>query len=151
MKERSKDVLVIAVALIAILGCGFGLGKQFSPRRPVNSGPPSVAMDGFEQVTLSNMSAALKLTGEQEEAIRSAIASTKDEIQETRKRALFEYHLQMLRLHDKIAPELNDEQRKTLEKNRKLLQDTIEKQFPILLDSTPLSLGGDPAERERRP
>ena len=151
MNARTKDILLIAVALLAILGCGFGLGKQFTPQRPINPGPPSVAMEGFEQVTLSNMSAALDLTEEQQDAVRSAIAGTREEIHETRKRALFEYHLQMLRLHDKIAPTLTEEQRAVLEKNRRLLQDTIEKQFPILLDEHPLSLGGGSAEKDGRP
>ena len=142
MNQRSKDTSLIAVALIAILGCGFGLGKQFAPRKPANGGPPKVALADLEEGAFAELKKALALTADQEDSIRSEIAGTKDEILATRKRAMFEYHLHMLRLHDKIAPKLDDEQRRVLNINRKLLQTTIEKRFPKMLNNLPQPLGG---------
>ena len=141
MKSRSKDLLLIVVALVAILGCGYGLGKRFSPRS-IEVDPPSVAIANFEEVTLSNLSTSLELTPEEETAILSDIRATSDKIVETRKKALFEYHIEILQLHDAISDKLEPTKRASLAKSKESLQVVIEKRFPILLDQFRAKSGG---------
>ena len=49
MKSRSRDLLLIVVALLAILGAGFGLGSLVAKRLPIaDPAPPSVEVHKLE-------------------------------------------------------------------------------------------------------
>ena len=135
MNAQSRDLSLIAIALIAILGCGFGLGSVFQAGRDTSPVEPApVAPDQFEEVAFANLSAALELSPEQEDAIRSELRETSDEIHSARQDALLRYHLHLLDFHDRIGPKLKPAQRETLREYRELLQDTIESRFGSSLD-----------------
>lgn len=141
MTTRQKDLFIIVIALLAILGCGYGLGSAFAPR-PAATLPPEVSLTAFEETTLSNLGAALRLTPEQEDAILSDLHETSDRIHRVRHEALLNYHLEILALHDRIAPRLAPEQLAILRRNRALLKDTIESRFGMSLDKDPAPAPG---------
>lgn len=143
MKPPLKDTLLIGIALVAILGCGFGLGKRFAPKgKLIDPTPAQVELGDFEEETHATLLEELNLTDDQVEAIRADIESAGEDIAESRKRAYLEYHLRILKLHDEISPKLTPEQQKILQKGRDSLQEVIEKRFPKLLDSVDDSAGG---------
>lgn len=149
MTTRSRDMVVIAVALFVILGCGFGIGSAFAPRRAeVAPPPPEVPVKNFERAAFTNLDAELDLTPEQEEAILSALAETSGEIHAARREALLRYHLAILKFHDRIESKLAPDQKEKLQKNRLLLQDTIEKRFGISLDEIESAPGGGSPDSE---
>lgn len=131
--------MLIATALIVVLGCGFGLGHLVGGRQAAP--PPVVPVRSLEQETLASLRDALDLRPEQEEAIRGDLQAVTREVFDSRERTVLEYHLHMVRLHDRIAPKLDKRQQEILMKNRKRLQLTIEKRFSNLLDD----LGTDPS------
>ena len=131
MNPRTRDLLLIAMALLVILGCGFGLGHLVGSRGAAP--PPVVPVGSLEQETLESLRSALGLTPEQELLIRGDLQEVTREVFDSRERTVLEYHLHMVRLHDRIAPKLDQEQQEILMKNRERLQLTIEKRFSELL------------------
>jgi hypothetical protein len=87
----------------------------------------------LEEDTLAALRSKLGLTPEQEQLIRGDLQDVVREVFDSRERAVLEYHLHMIRLHDRIAPKLNQQQQEILMKNRERLQLTIEKRFSDLL------------------
>jgi len=139
------------VALLAILGAGFGLGSLVANRRPVaEPAPPSVEVDKLETETLEALKKSLNLSPEQEAEVRPAVRSTARGVLDTRQQALLEYHRHMLRLHDEIAPGLTPDQQEILLKNRRLLEDTIEKRFSKLLNVEDAPVPGVPENPEEQ-
>jgi len=135
LKTPTKDILLIAVALLVILGCGYVVGKRSAPEVvEIDPTPPTVEVDDFQEMVLSKLGDSLHLTPEQIADIRPDIKSTNDQITKTRKRALFEFYLHVRELHDKIGPKLDPQQQDKLRKDREKLQEVIEKRFPSLLD-----------------
>ena len=132
MSSRNRDLVMIATALIVILGCGFGLGHLVGSRQ--EAAPPVVPVRSLEQETLASLRSALDLTPAQEELIRGDLQAVVREVFDSRERTVLEYHLHMVRLHDRIAPKLDKKQQEILMKNRERLQLTIEKRFSNLLD-----------------
>ena len=137
MSSRTRDLILIATALLVVLGCGFGLGHIVSGRP--SAPPPLVPVRSLEQETLASLRHALDLRPEQEEAIRGDLQAVTREVFDSRERAVLEYHLHMVRLHDRIAPKLDKKQQEILMKNRERLKLTIEKRFSNVLDE----LGAD--------
>ena len=131
MSSRIRDLVLIATALIVILACGFGLGHMVGSRQVAS--PPVVPVGSLEQETLAALRAELGLTPAQEELIRGDLQAVIREVFDSRERTVLEYHLHMLRLHDRIAPKLDKKQQEILMKNRERLQLTIEKRFSNLL------------------
>ena len=143
MKSPTKDLVLIAVALFAILGCGFGLGNAFAPRAvEIDPSPIEVELTEFKDLTLSKLSEMLELTPEQEKAILGDIEDTDGQMRKTRKRALLEAYLHIRELHDKIGPKLDPKQQETLKKSRDSLQKVIELRFPRLLGTVESATGG---------
>lgn len=135
MNPRSRDILLIVVALAAVLGAGFGLGNLVANRNPVaNPPPPSVEIDQLESETLEALRRSLDLDAEQQDRVRPAVRNAARKVLDTRQQALLEYHRHMLDLHDEITPGLDPAQRETLLRNRRLLEDTIEKRFETRLN-----------------
>jgi hypothetical protein len=149
LKNPSKDFVLIAVALFAILGCGYGLGKRFAPIAVEIDPAPLVVEDAsFEDLTLSKLSEVLGLTKEQIADIRPEIEATNDKITASRKKALFEFYLHIRELHEKMDPTLDPAQQEKLRKSRDTLQKVIEKRFPRLLGKLDSTTGGGSKNRD---
>ncbi|NNC88030.1 MAG: hypothetical protein HKN82_06160 [Akkermansiaceae bacterium] len=133
MSAALKDYVLITVAMVVILGCGFGLGHLVASRQaPAASPPPTVEVMTFEEETLASLRTALGLSPEQERLIRDDLRATAKEVFDTKERAMFEYHLLLLQFQDRIAPKLDPGQRKLLRKNGERLQLVIQQRFSDL-------------------
>ena len=150
MNTRSREIVLIGVALLVILGAGYGLGNLLSRDRTV-APPPSVSLNNLEAETLSALREALALTSEQELAIEADLSETTAEILQIREQALFEYHQKILALHDKLAPRLDPDQQEILRDNREKLEETIERRFPDLLGRTSAEQRVSPAPQHQTP
>ena len=146
MKSPSKDIVLVVVAFVIILGCGVGIGRKSAPAaRVIDPSPIEVDSSSFREVTLANLNDSLGLSPEQIDAITAEIDETSHDIAASRKEALFHYYLHILQLHDKILPKLNPEQQEKLKISRDNLQKVIEKRFPSLLDTDESSASGGAA------
>jgi|GEM_PF-1105282 len=145
MIAPTKDAVLILLALLAILGCGFGMGR-LAGRPPTDSPPPpSVTFDELETKTLLSLRDTLDLTPEQETLLLPEIQANTEAILATRERAILDFHLQMLVLHDRLAPHLNPRQQDILHENRAKLQDSIDQRFSSLLETSSGPPSGEPA------
>lgn len=151
MKTPVKDLVLILVALTVILGCGFTLGKRFAPPVEIDASPTEVEPSEFVELTLSKLSKTLDLTEDEKKAILDDIAHTDGEMEEIRKKALFQAYLRIRDLHDTIGPKLAPEKQEKLKKSRETLQKVIELRFPSLLDKVKSTTGGGSKTREERP
>ena len=142
MIARTKDGLLILLALVAILGCGFGMGRLVGNAPTVSSDPPSVTIDELEVRTLLSLRETLDLTPAQEAALLPEIHSASEAVMATREQAVRDFHLHMLQLHDQVAPLLNPRQQEILRENRQKLQDSIDQRFSSLLETTPVTPSG---------
>lgn len=148
MNPKQRDLTVIVTALVVILACGFGLGHLVATRGS-DGVPPTVPVSTLEEETMASLRVALELTADQEELIRDDLKVVAGDVFDTRERAVLEYHLHMVRLHDRIAPKLDQRQQEILMKNREQLQQTIERRFSSLLRE--LGPGGSEASGEEEP
>jgi len=128
MTRSLKDSLLIATALLTILGCGFGLGR-FSPRNEVPPAPTAPAESISDEVLIS-LRESLDLTPKQEKEIASELSTLRTEILDSRRAALLRYYRSLLNFHHEIAPKLNPRQQSLLEANRKLLEKEFHQRFP---------------------
>ena len=142
MKSPAKDVVLVVVAFVIILGCGVGIGRKSAPAKVIDPSPIEVDISSFRDVTIANLNESLELSPEQIAEITAEIDKTSHDIAASRKEALFHYYLHILRLHDKILPKLEPEQQEKLKTSRDNLQKVIEKRFPSLLDTSESSASG---------
>lgn len=144
--------MLIVVALIVILGCGYGLGKRFAPASvAIDPNPEQVESSEFVDEVLSKLSESLDLSDEEKDAILPDIEKSNERMEEVQKRALFEAYLEIRDLHEKIGPKLSPEKQEKLKKSRETLQKVIELRFPSLLDKAESTTGGGSETREERP
>ncbi len=139
MTDRLKDYWHIGAALLVIFvagnAFGFVLGKgrgSPQPRPPV----AEVAQDGWSESTLDRLRESLALEPEQLESLRPAVERAAGKVRETRERALLDYHVLLLNLHDEIEPLLADEaQLAELRRSRATLVGEVQRRFSALLDA----------------
>jgi hypothetical protein len=88
----------------------------------------------------------LGLTADQSPAVRAKLESVSARMKQKRDSALFQIHLELIKLHDDLSPELSPGQREKLARSRrKLVQSTGEK-FPELMRDTAMPPAtGDPS------
>lgn len=144
MIAPTKDAVLIILALAAILGCGFGLGRLVGRPPTESPPPPSVTFDELETKTLLSLRETLDLTPEQEALLLPEIQANTEAVLATRERAILDFHLQMLGLHARLAPHLNPRQQEILRENKAKLQDSIDQRFSSLLETSPAPPSGDP-------
>ena len=140
MKSPAKDIVLIAVALFVILGCGIGIGNRFAPK--IDPSPTEVVEEDFTEVTLELLRKELELSDEQVAEILPEIEGTTADIAKIRREARFKYRIMLLELHDKLIPKVAPEQQEKLRKERDRLQKIIELRFPKLLEEYDSTAGG---------
>ena len=124
-----------ALALVVIFAAGSGFAYLLTSAREKkesSENPPleTVASTSWVETTLDRLTESLDLKPDQVEMIRNDIESAGLEVADVRERAMLQYHLLLLRIHQDIAPKLDPEQKAKLEKSQKILQNTIEHRFP---------------------
>ena len=129
----------VALALLVIFASGIGVGwfGRDARKGPVEAFPPAAnnteAANHWTDRALKTLSQELKLTAEQEQKIRPLLQEASRKMDLDRERALFQLHLQVLRVHDELRPHLRPEQVPALERMRVRLQQDIKRRFAALL------------------
>ena len=132
MKPTLRDYLTIAAALLAILLCGYGIGflvgerttqQRLLPRRP----SAETRQRDWEAATLERLTAELDLTPEQQTQAAREIKKSAEKIARIRSRAVNEYRKELLDLHGRIEPGLTGNQRRKLNKSRRILKKMLDK------------------------
>ena len=130
----------VALALLVIFASGIGLGwfvreiRNTPPdAQPPTSGTP-VAAGRWTDRALTTLSRELHLTAAQEQEIRPLLQESAGNMDLDRERALFQLHLQVLKVHDEMRPHLRPDQVPALERMRLRLQQDIKRRFSAILN-----------------
>ena len=128
----------VALALLVIFASGIGLGWYGREvRKPAFEGPvqSNNSASHWTDRAVATLSQELKLTAEQEKEIRPLLQEASRKMDVDRERALFQLHLQVLRVHDEMRSHLRPDQLPALERMRVRLQQDIKNRFaPLLKD-----------------
>ena len=139
MKSKTRDILVILVAVTAIYASGHGFGYivgSKSGHSPTGEVPETRA-GAWAEATMESLRSSLDLTPEQIELIRGDVEETAGAIGETRQRALLECHMLLLRLHDRITPKVDAPRQRLLRVSQEKLRTAIGEKFPLPESSKP--------------
>jgi hypothetical protein len=107
------------------------VGKKKAPTPvPVAPGHPgSAATTDWETRTLDRLRAELSLTETQSAEISREIRETFLAIRGSKAQALKDYYRQLLDLHDRILPHLDESQKARLTRDREQLERVMEERF----------------------
>lgn len=138
MKSKTRDIVVILIAVAAIYGSGHGFGYIVGSKAGHATTPeiPETRARIWADATMESLRASLDLTPDQVDAIRSDVVETAGAIGATRQRALLEYHILLLRLHTSISPKLDASRQEVLRRSEEKLRGAIEQKFPLLESPT---------------
>ena len=131
----------VALALLVILASGIALGWYGHDVRkaPGAANPPANntadAARHWTERAMVTLGQELQLTAEQEQKIRPLLQEVSRKMDLDRERALFQLHLQVLRVHDELRPQLRPDQVPALDAMSLRLQQDIKRRFaPLLKD-----------------
>ena len=131
----------VALALLVILASGIAVGWFGHDVRkpPVEPAPPvnhtADAATHWTDRAMVTLSRELQLTAEQQQQVRPVLQEASRKMDLDRERALFQLHLQVLRVHDALRPHLQPEQVPALERMSLRLRQDIKTRFaPLLKD-----------------
>lgn len=136
--KKSRDLALIVTSFLLIFGCGFAASHVLTARS-TRIAAPIVTDTEWETSTLKILQQKLKITREQEKAVLEVLQTTQRDLNDTRERAVLEYHLHLLKAHDQLASHLNEEQQTLMLKSRGELETLIRKKFPHLLEENQLA------------
>lgn len=121
MKPTLKDYLSIALALLAIFLCGYGIGFLFGERKGRRSVPPPAppahtsSIANWEEDVLKVLEKSIELSPPQLEKVKAEIARSAARVRTAREGALEAFRAEMRALNRRLAPHLTPEQRKKLQ------------------------------------
>ncbi|KAB2638630.1 MAG: hypothetical protein DVB26_07810 [Verrucomicrobia bacterium] len=131
----------VALALLVILASGIALGWYGHDVRKapveISSGPNNAAdaATHWTDRAMVTLSQELQLTAGQQQKIRPVLQEASRKMDLDRERALFQLHLQVLRVHDELRPHLRPDQVPALERMSLRLRQDIKTRFaPLLKD-----------------
>jgi len=137
MKPKLTDYLIILMALSAIFLCGYGVGHLVGGKsaREQQTAVTLPAPDGknnsnWEKRMFERLDTLLEFTPAQQENVRREVARTSTEIRSSRDKAMKDYYLHLLILHQRLPAHLNDGQNNKIEKITKSLQENLPLRFP---------------------
>jgi hypothetical protein len=117
MKPTFKDYLSIALALLAIFLCGYGIGFLLGERKGLQTAPspasapaPTKSLPDWEERTLETLQKTIELTPAQLEKVKAEIAASTPRIHAARETALGAYRAELAALHARLQPLLTPEQ-----------------------------------------
>jgi hypothetical protein len=130
----------VALALLVIFASGIGLGwfgrearKPPNVAQPPAGGAP-VAAGQWTDRAMTTLSKELQLTAGQQQEIRPLLQQAAGKMDLDRERALFQLHLQVLKVHDDMRPLLQPDQVPALERMRLRLRQDIKRRFAAILN-----------------
>jgi len=122
MKPTFKYYLSIALALLAIFLCGYGIGFLFGERKGMRSVPESPtqpptqtsSIANWEETTLALIQKSIELTPEQLVLVKAEIAKSAARVRAAREDAFDAYRRESRALNERLQPHLTPEQRNSL-------------------------------------
>lgn len=138
--NRTVQRWKVALALLMIFASGIGLGwfvhaaRMIQTALPQQANDPESAARHWTEGAMKTLSRELKLTPEQESAIRPLLQDASGKMELDRERVLFQLHLQVLKVHDDMRSHLRPDQLPALGAMRLRLQQDIKRRFAALLD-----------------
>lgn len=138
MNPKSQR-LVLTASLLAIFAAGtvtgwFGhrrAGQALAPAAPARPAPPQG--EAWTERALVTLTKELDLSPEQVAAIRPVLSEAAGRMDLDTERALFQIHMQVLKVHDEMRPHLRPEQIPALERMRGRLKQDIKRRFAAFL------------------
>ena len=130
MKVPRRDYLTIAAALLAILLCGYGVGFLVGERTTQNrlrpGGGASPPAEAWETATLERLTTELALSPQQREQVGREILAASKTINRARLDAVVAYRRELLDLHLRLLPYLDDAQRDKVEESSRRLKKMLD-------------------------
>lgn len=137
MKPKLRDYLTIGMALLSILLCGYGVGFLVGDKKgrqnatiitlPASTGKEQKGL--WVERTLAKFDRELQLTPDQQKFAAAEIAKTYDDIRKSRQSALRQYSSHIVDLHTRLLPNLDEDQKETVEKQQNRIQETLDLGF----------------------
>ena len=131
----------VALALLVILASGIAVGwygheiRKTSVEEPPRMNNTADAATHWTDRAMVTLSHELQLTPEQQQKVRPVLQEASRKMDLDRERALFQLHLQVLRVHDELRPHLRPDQVSALERMSLRLRQDIKLRFaPLLKD-----------------
>ena len=130
----------VALALLVILASGIAVGwygrEVRKPSVDTNAAaiPAADAASHWTDRAMITLSQELQLTAEQAQQIRPVLQEASRKMDLDRERALFQLHLQVLKVHDELRPHLRPDQVPALQRMSLRLQEDIKSRFAPLLN-----------------
>jgi hypothetical protein len=134
----------VALALLVIFASGIAVGWFGRDARKAPLEPAALANNTADAArhwtdrAIITLSQELQLTAGQEQEIRPLLHEASRKMDLDRERALFQLHLQVLRVHDEMRHLLRPDQVPALERMRARLQQDIKLRFAPLLNDPAL-------------
>lgn len=139
--NRTLQRAKVALALLIIFASGVGLGwfaRDAHKQQSATSPPPGLLANAAQHWTdraMTTLSRELHLTAKQQLDIRPLLDETSGKLALDRERALFQLHLQVLKVHDEMRSHLQPDQVPALDRMRARLLEDIKCRFaPLLKD-----------------
>jgi hypothetical protein len=121
MKSTLRDYLTTTVAILVVFACGYGIGHQVGLRPPAMV-PSTVPVPNWEASVFERLDSELGLSEAQQESIRGEVAKSAGRIDEIKGGTREAVRRELLELHSRIAPFLDEGQRRRLGKSHEALQ-----------------------------
>ena len=137
--NRTLQRAKVALALLVIFASGIGLGwfTRDAQKPPADPTPPAdnqaAAASHWTDHAMTTLTRELHLTADQQRDIRPLLQDASGKLDLDRERALFQLHLQVLKVHDDMRPFLQPDQLHALDRMKARLQDDIKRSFSALL------------------
>jgi len=126
----------LALALIAIFLSGQAIGWMLAwhscEARPHVPADP----DRWAAHMMARLREDLRLSDAQVPAVQARLDAASSKLQHTRDAALFQIHLELIKLHDDLVPGLTEDQKNKLATSRRNLVDSTAAKFPEFLRRT---------------
>ena len=130
MKVPRRDYFTIAAALLAILLCGYGVGflvgERLTQRRFQQREEAGAGKTPWEDATLARLTAELELSEPQREQVRREILAASQNINRARLEAVSTFRAELLDLHLRILPYLDENQKTQVEESSRRLKKMLD-------------------------
>ena len=126
----------IALALAAIFLSGQVIGWMLALHSCDARQQVAVDTERWSDQMMARLRDDLGLTEDQAPEVKAKLEAVSSRMQQKRDSALFQIHLELIKLHDDLAPGLDPAQRKKLAASRRKLVESTSAKFPDLLRET---------------
>jgi hypothetical protein len=126
----------IALALAAIFLSGQVIGWMLALHSCEARQPVTTDTERWSDQMMARLQDDLDLTPGQAPEVRAQLEAVSSRMKQKRDSALFQIYLELVKLHDDMAPGMTPEQKIKLASSRKKLIESINSKFPDLLRAT---------------